>query len=187
MTRSTAASNWERFRLDAPRWIRPQQVGNVDELTPALVASLLARHPPLRALAWFRLGSTLHAYGIRVAPSWVQRRLLRLYGLELVISAEIGGGLYIAHPVGCVLVGETIGSNVTVISQVTFGTRTDGRWPTIGDETFFGAGSRILGGIKVGRGAQVGANAVVVADVMPGTTVVGVPARPVHSRAQSEL
>jgi serine O-acetyltransferase len=100
------------------------------------------------------------------------------------VGADIGGGLYIAHPVGCVLMAEGIGSNVTVISQVTFGTRNDGRWPTIGDDTFFGVGARVLGGVAIGRAAQVGANAVVLTDVAPRTTVVGIPARPVVSRVE---
>jgi serine O-acetyltransferase len=168
-------------RLDAARWIRPQQLGDVAEITTGRLLALVARHPSLRAVVWFRLGSALHASGVRVLPSWVQRRLLRVYGLELVIGADIGGGLYIAHPVGCVLVGEKIGSNVTVISQVTFGTRDDGRWPVIGDGTFFGAGARVLGGITVGHSARVGANAVVLSDVAPGTTVVGIPAKPVRA------
>jgi serine O-acetyltransferase len=81
-----------------------------------------------------------------------------------------------------VLFGESIGTNVTVISLVTFGTRDDGRFPQIADGTFFGAGSRVLGGVTVGEGARVGANAVVIHDVEPGTTVVGAPARVVRAR-----
>ena len=133
-------------------------------------------------MAWFRIGWSAWKLGVPLIPGWVQRRLLRLYGLELVPSNDIGGGFYIAHPVGSVLVAESIGTNVTVISQATFGTRTDNRWPAIGDEVFVGAGARVLGGVTVGRGALIGANAVVVADVAPATTVTGVPARPHGSR-----
>jgi serine O-acetyltransferase len=173
------AAHWRLLKMDAARWIRPQEIGDVSSLRLTLIVGLLARHPPLRAMAWFRLGSALRDLGVRGVPSWVQRRLLRLYGLELSVGADVGGGLYIAHPVGCVLAGRSIGANVTVISQVTFGTRDDDEWPTIGDETFFGAGARVLGGVHVGHGARVGANAVVLRDVEPGVTVAGVPARPI--------
>ena len=112
--------------------------------------------------------------------------MLRLYGLQIEPGASVGGGLYIAHPVGCVLFAEHIGTNVSVISAVTFGTRGDGAWPRIGDEAFFGAGSRVLGGIAVGAGALIGANAVVIHDVEPGATAVGAPARVVRKSHENE-
>lgn len=168
---------WNAFQLDAARWVRPEQVADVSELSLAVIAKMLVRHPPLRAMAWFRFGSALRHARVRAVPAWVQRRLLRLYGLELEVGGNIGGGLYIAHPVGCVIVAEEMGDNVTIISQVTFGTRGDRRWPRVGDAVFVGAGARLLGGIHIGSGAQVGANAVVVHDVRDGATVVGVPAR----------
>ncbi len=169
-------SSMALLKCDAARWVQPQQFADPKSVTSTTLVRLLFRHPPLRAMAWFRLGTAASRLGIRGLPSWAQRRLLRLYGLELRVGADIGGGLYIAHPVGCVLAAETIGNDVTVISQVTFGTRDDGRWPTIGDRTFFGAGARILGGVTIGDGARVGANAVVIHDVLAGSTVVGVPA-----------
>jgi len=169
----------DRFRYDAARWIRPQEVASLSEVTPLAIAKLLLRHPPLRAMGWFRLATAMSSAGVRVVPSWVQRRLLRLYGLELTPGTDVGGGLYIAHPVGCVLVAERIGDNVTVVGQATFGTRTDNRWPVIEDGVFIGVGARVLGGICVGTGAQVAANAVVLADVPSGITVAGIPARQV--------
>lgn len=174
-----------RFRDDAARWVRPQEIAPIDEITPMVMARLLLRYPPLRAMAWFRIATLAKQRGVRGVPSWVQRRLLRLYGLELVPGNDIGGGFYIAHPVGCVLVAESVGRNVTVISQVTFGTRTDNRWPRIGDGVFVGAGARIIGGIEIGAGASVGSNAVVMNSVDAGTTVVGIPARPVVKASTS--
>ncbi|MEP7112576.1 MAG: serine acetyltransferase [Ilumatobacteraceae bacterium] len=144
-----------------------------------VMARLLLRHPPLRAMAWFQIATLALQKHVRGVPSWVQRRLPRLYGLELVPGSDIGGGFYVAHPVGCVLVAESVGRNVTVIGQVTFGTRTDNRWPRISDRVFVGAGPRIFGRIEIGEGASVGSNAVVMESVSPGTTVVGIPARPV--------
>ena len=174
-----------RFREDAARWIVPQEVADVSVVTLPVICKLLFRHPSLRAMAWFRFGSVMWSLGVPALPGWTQRRLLRLYGLELVPSGQIEGGLYIAHPVGSVLVATYIGRNVTVISQATFGTRTDNRWPIIGDGTFVGAGARVLGGIAVGDGAQIGANAVVIHDVPAGATVVGIPAREVRAGVNS--
>ena len=128
-------------------------------------------------MAWFRAGCLANELRVRGVTGWVQRRLLRVHGLELRPGAQVDGGLYIAHPVGCVLEAESIGRNVTVISQVTFGTREDALWPIIGDDAFFGVGCRILGGITIGDGARIGANAVVIGDVPAGATAVGIPAR----------
>ena len=171
------STHLDLFRRDAARWVRPQWVASLDEVTPSMVLRLLFRHPPLRAMAWLRFGSLCRDLGVPGVVSYVQRRLLRLYGLEISPSSTVRGGLYIAHPVGCVLHAEFIGENVTVISQVTFGTRTDAQWPSIGHDAFIGAGARVLGGISIGSGAVIGANAVVIHDVPEGATVAGVPAR----------
>jgi serine O-acetyltransferase len=165
------------IRRDVARWVRPEQVAELHEVTPSVVLRLVFRHPPLRAMVLFRLGAAAHALGVRGVPSFVQRRMLIRYGIEIAPSTQVGGGLYLPHPVGCVLHARSIGENVSVIGNVTFGTRTDGQWPTIGDRVFVGVGARVLGGITVGAGAAIGANAVVVHDVPPGAVAVGVPAR----------
>ena len=154
----------------------------MESLDAATIAKLLFRNLPLRAMAWFRFGSAMKAAGIPGFAGWVQRRLLRLYGLEISTGLAIDGGLYIAHPVGCVLHAESIGANVTVISGVTFGTSSDNRWPTICDEAFFATGCRVVGGVTVGERATVGANAVVMCDVPVDATAVGVPARIIPPR-----
>lgn len=171
------SSNWDRFRRDAARWIRPQQVADLSEVTRAAVLKLLYRHPPLRAMAWFRLAAAARSVGVPGVSGYVQRRLLRLYGLEIAPSTPVDGGLYIAHPVGCVLHARSIGSNVTVVGQVTFGTRNDDEWPIVRDDVFVGIGARVLGGIELGDGAKVAANAVVISDVPAGATAIGMPAR----------
>lgn len=170
------------FKRDAARWIRPEQIGDPAEITPKVGMTLLLRHPPLRAMAWFRLAVALRRLGVRGVSGFVQRRLLRLYGLEIAPSTPVGPGLYIAHPVGCVLHAESIGADVTVIGQATFGTRNDARWPTVGDGVFIGIGARVLGGVSLGERCIVGANAVVMSDVPPGTTAVGIPARVLDRR-----
>ncbi|MGY3614424.1 serine O-acetyltransferase [Bradyrhizobium sp. USDA 10063] len=165
------------LQMDACRWVRPEDVADRSELTPLLLLKLLFRHPPLRAMAWFRLATLMHRRKVKLLPGVLQRRLLRLYGLELVPGATIGGGLYIAHPVGCVIVVESMGTNVSMMGSVTLGRREKLRWPTVGDNVFFGAGCRVLGPIEIGANATVGANAVVLIDVPPGAVAVGVPAR----------
>jgi serine O-acetyltransferase len=161
--------------MDAARWVRPEGVAELSELSFFRVLMLLYRHLPLRAMAWFRLASFLQNLSVPGGPGLVQRRLLVRFGLEMVPGAAVGGGLYIAHPVGCTLVAASIGENVTVISDVTFGVR-DRTWPRIGNGVYVGAGARVIGGITVGEGVRIGANAVVLRDVPPGVTVVGVPA-----------
>src|SRR5262245_6758941 len=127
-----------QFRMDAARWVQPEEVADLSEVTPLVVLKLLFRHPPLRAMAWFRFVSWASYRRVRGVEGHIQRRLLYRYGLELKPAADVGGGLYIAHPVGCTLFANSIGENVTVIAAVTFGTRTDGAWPNIGDNVFIG-------------------------------------------------
>ena len=177
--RAAVDHTWRLVRADAARWIRPQGFADPDEVTLRRLVPMLVRHLPLRATTWFRLGGLAEALGWRGVPGLVQRRLLVRYGLEISPGSHVGGGLYIAHPVGCVLVAERIGEGLTVIGAATFGTRDDARWPVVGDRVFVGIGARVLGGITIGDGASIGANAVVLHDVEPGRTVVGIPARPV--------
>lgn len=165
------------FVLDAARWVRPEEVADLREVSAFVVLKLLYRHPPLRAMGWFRLANLLQGCGVKGIPGHLQRRLLRLYGLELVPGAHIGGGLYIAHPVGSTLVVESIGTNVTIMGSNTFGRRSEPSWPSIGDGSFIGTGARILGGVTIGAGAVIGANAVVLTDIPPGARAVGVPAK----------
>lgn len=130
----------------------------------------------LRAMFWLRFGTWCVHKKIPLAKSFFSAILYYLHGLELEIGADIGGGLYIAHPRGVVIVASHIGQNCSVIANVTVGMRNEYRFPEIGDDVFIGAGARVLGGIKVGDGAKIGANAVVIDDVPPGATVVGIPA-----------
>ena len=170
------------FRQDAARWVRPQQVASLDEVTVRRALGMLWRHPPLRALAWFRFGSWAKAARLVGVPGYVQRRIARRYGLEISPGADIAGGLYVAHPVGTVISVARMGRDVTIIGSVTIGMRNGPGWPRIGDRVFIGAGARVLGDIDVGEDSSVGANAVVLSDVRPRATVVGVPARETPSR-----
>jgi serine O-acetyltransferase len=166
------------IRQDAARWVRPEGIADPVDVTPLVIFRLAFRYLPLRATILLRIGWLAQAWGVRGAATFVQHRLLTRFGLDVAPAGDIGGGLYIAHPVGCVLHADQVGENVSIIGGVTFGTRGGTGWPTIGDRVFLGAGSQVLGGVHVGDDAQVGANAVVIHDVAPGTTVVGAPARP---------
>lgn len=106
-----------------------------------------------------------------------------LTGIILPRSAEIGGGLRIFHFGGIVVhPGVRMGRNVTLGHGVTLGEREDGTLPVVEDDVVLSAYAQVLGGIRVGRGAKVGAMAVVIHDVPPGVTVAGVPARVIGSR-----
>lgn len=170
-------SDLDRFLDDAARWVRPEQVADRDEVDARRLVRLLVNFPSLRAMAWFRLAAAAHRRGVRGVPGLLRRRIQRVYGLELDPASDVDGGLYIAHPVGCTLIAESIGRNVSVMGSVTFGRLEDERWPRLGDRVFVGSGARVLGSIDVGSDVRIGANAVVLTDLPDGSTAVGVPAK----------
>lgn len=103
-------------------------------------------------------------------------------GADIPITCRIGGGFRIPHPQGVVVHSKTtIGINCMLLSGVVIGETHTG-FPAIYDDVFIGAGAKIIGGVCVGSGSQVGAGAVVVRDVLAYVTVVGNPARIVRSR-----
>ena len=169
------------FRLDVARWLIPGEIGDPAAVTWRRTAVLLYRNMGLRAALAFRLGHWCHTRGIRGGPSFFQRLIFRRYGLDIVIRAPIGGGLYIPHPIGTTLAPTSMGENCSVIAAVTVGMRNRREFPTIGDRVFLGAGSRVLGGVALADDVQVGANAVVIHDVAPSTAVGGIPAAPLGS------
>ena len=104
-------------------------------------------------------------------------------GADIPINGRIGGGLLLLHPNGIVIDPDVvIGTNCTIFQQVTIGdARHAGQEgkpvPVIGNNVEIGAGAKVLGGIRVGDRAKIGANAVVLQDVPPGAIAVGIPAR----------
>jgi serine O-acetyltransferase len=114
---------------------------------------------------------------------WVRKWLLLGRFVEIHPGAKIGRRFFIDHGMG-VVIGETaeIGDDVTLYQGVTLGGTSlhhGKRHPTLSDGVIVGSGAQILGGFTVGRDARVGANAVVLAEVPAGATVVGIPAKPV--------
>jgi serine O-acetyltransferase len=168
---------FELFKQDVQRWVIPQGIADPSAITPLLTLKLLFIHMPLRAMFWFRFGSWCTQHRIPMMKGLIYRMNYRNHGLEISPGADIGGGLYIAHPHGCVIHAQKIGENCSIVSGVTIGMRNRWEFPIIGDNVFIGSGARILGGIKIGDGAKIGANSVVIHDVPDHATVIGVPAR----------
>jgi serine O-acetyltransferase len=165
------------FGEDLQRWV------DIWTNHPGQRGSLLSRlglcwaYQPLRANALLRLSSSLSRRRVPVLPGIVRRLNITLHGLDIVPSIPIGGGLYMPHTVGTVVMAREIGRNVTLVSNVTIGMRDPKGFPVIGNNVYVGAGARVLGNITIGDGANIGANAVVLTDVPAGATAVGVPAR----------
>jgi serine O-acetyltransferase len=147
-------------------------------------AEILAAWPGVHALLSHRVAHALDAAGVPLAPRALAYASRTLTGIEIHPTAEIGDGLFIDHGMG-VVIGETaeIGENVTMYQGVTLGGTgfaTGKRHPTVEDNVTIGSGAKLLGPITIGHGAKIGANAVVIHDVPPNTTVVGNPGHPVR-------
>jgi serine O-acetyltransferase len=99
-------------------------------------------------------------------------------GCVIGVRSEFGPGLVLIHPIGIVINSRVHGgANVRIESGVVIG-ENRGRCPLLGDDIFIGSGAKLIGGITIGSGARIGANSVVLHDVAAGTTVAGIPAKP---------
>lgn len=164
----------------------------VFERDPAARTTLevLTAYPGLHALFMHRAARWLWCHGFKWFGRMVSHLARWFTGIEIHPGARIGRRFFIDHGMG-VVIGETaeIGDDCTLYHGVTLGGTTwhkGKRHPSLGNGVVIGAGAKVLGPVQVGHGARVGSNSVVVKDVPPGTTVVGVPAR-VAQRARPEL
>lgn len=152
---------------------------------------VLTTYPGVHAIIAYRLANRLWRRGWRY-PARLLAFLARLVSnVDIHPGATIGARFFIDHGAG-VVIGETaeIGADVTLYHGVTLGGtswRKGKRHPTLGDGVLVGAGAKILGPIRVGAGARVGANSVVVEDVPAGCTVVGIPGKVVRLREAGRL
>lgn len=136
-------------------------------------------YPSFRVMIKYRKAHRLYQKGHYFLARWVSQRAARKTGIEIHPGATIGKGLFIDHGSG-VIIGETtvIGDNVTLYQGVTLGgngKETGKRHPTIGDNVMISAGAKILGSFTVGENSKIGAGSVVIREVPPNCTVVGVP------------
>src|SRR5256714_2122318 len=136
-------------------------------------------YPGFHALLFYRLAHKAWTHDWLLLGRFLSHLGRVLTGIEIHPGAQIGRRLFIDHGMG-VVIGETaeVGDDVMLYHDVTLGGRSlrrTKRHPTLGDGVIVGAGARVLGPVVVGKGAQIGANAVVVRDVPDGAIVVGVP------------
>src|SRR4051794_23961553 len=145
---------------------------------------ILAGWPGVHALLSHRVAHALDEVGVPIAPRAIAYASRSLTGIEIHPAARIADGLFIDHGMG-VVIGETaeVGENVTMYQGVTLGGTgfaTGKRHPTVECNVTIGSGAKLLGPITIGHGAKIGANAVVIHDVPPHSTVVGNPGHPVR-------
>jgi len=167
-------------------------INGIVERDPAARSALevLICYPGIHAILMHRIAHYLWRRGWVTTSRWISQLARWVTGIEIHPGATIGKRLLIDHGMG-VVIGETaeIGDNVTLYQQVTLGgVSLDARkrHPTIEDNVVIGAGAAVLGPFTVGKGARVGANAVVLKEVEPGASVVGIPAKPVGPQEVSD-
>src|SRR3990167_6643976 len=155
----------------------------VFERDPAATSYLevILTYAGLHAILCHRVSHWLWERGAPFIPRFLSQFCRFFTGIEIHPGATIGKGFFIDHGMG-VVIGETseIGDNVTLFQGVTLGgtgKEKGKRHPTLGHGVVVGAGAKVLGNITIGDNVSVGANAVVVRDVPPNSTVVGVPGR----------
>ncbi len=153
------------------------------ERDPAARGTLdvILSYPGFHAVTAHRFIHALNGLGVPLLPRFLSNLVRAATGIEIHPAARIGRRFFIDHGMG-VLIGETaeIGDDVTLYKGVTLGGTSLGRGkrhPTIGNDVVIGTNASILGAITVGDGARVGAGSVVVRDVPPRATVVGIPGR----------
>ncbi len=138
-------------------------------------------YPGVKAIRMHRLAHFYYKHNLKFLARFVSQRAVRKTGIEIHPGATIGRRLVIDHGVG-IVIGETteIGDDVLIYQGVTLGgTGKDvgKRHPTIGNNVMISAGAKVLGPFKIGDNSRVAAGAVVLSEVPPNSTVVGVPAR----------
>ena len=137
----------------------------------------------------YRLAHKLYVKGHYFWARYISQRGVRKTGIEIHPGAKIGKGFFIDHGNG-VIIGETaeIGNNVTLYQGVTLGgtgKEHGKRHPTVGDNVMISAGAKVLGSFTIGANSKIGAGSVVLKEVPPNSTVVGVPGRVVKRGNES--
>lgn len=170
-----------------------EDIRSVLERDPAARSRLevLTCYPGLWAVWFHRIANGLWRAHLRLPARMLSQYARFITGVDIHPAAQLGRRLFIDHATG-VVIGETaiVGNDVTLYQGVTLGgtgKQHGKRHPTICDGVFIGNNANVLGNINVGANSRVGAGSVVLNDVPPNSTVVGVPAHIVYSNGQRVL
>ena len=159
-----------------------EEIDIIKERDPAIKTPLeVFLYPSFKAILRYRLAHKLYENKHYFLARWISQSCARKTGIEIHPGAKIGKGLFIDHGHG-VVIGETtiIGDNVTLYQGVTLGgtgKESGKRHPTLEDNVMVSAGAKVLGSFTVGANSKIGAGSVVLSEVPPNSTVVGVPGR----------
>lgn len=163
------------------RFVR-EEIQVIQERDPAIKSPVeVFLYPSFRVMLSYRRAHKLYMKGHFFRARLISQRAARKTGIEIHPGAVIGKGFFIDHGSG-VIIGETtiIGDNVTLYQGVTLGgtgKETGKRHPTLCDNVMVSAGAKIIGSFTIGENSKVGAGSVVLEEVPPNCTVVGVPGR----------
>lgn len=173
-----------------------EEIAVIRQRDPAIHSNMeVFLYPSFKVMLSYRRAHKLYKKGHYFWARWISQRAVRKTGIEIHPGAEIGKGFFIDHGTG-VIIGETtiIGDNCTLYQGVTLGgtgKEQGKRHPTLGNNVMVSAGAKILGSFKIGDNSKIGAGSVVLEEVPPNSTVVGVPGRVVKrnnvSLPQEEL
>ena len=167
-----------------------EEIRIIRERDPAIHSSMeVFLYPSFKVMLHYRIAHRLYEKGHYFWARWVSQRGVRKTGIEIHPGAKIGKGFFIDHGNG-VIIGETtiIGDNVTLYQGVTLGgtgKEHGKRHPTIGNNVMISAGAKVLGSFTIGDNSKIGAGSVVLSEVPPCSTVVGVPGRVVKRGNQA--
>lgn len=159
-----------------------EEIQIIRERDPAIHSSMeVFLYPSFKVMLHYRLAHRLYEKEHFFLARFISQRGVRKTGIEIHPGAQIGKGFFIDHGNG-VIIGETtvIGNNVTLYQGVTLGgtgKEHGKRHPTIGDNVMISAGAKVLGSFTIGENSKIGAGSVVLSEVPPDSTVVGVPGR----------
>ncbi len=145
------------------------------------ILEVVLLYPGFHAIFWHRIAHFFYAHKILFIARLISQFSRFMTGTEIHPGAKIGKGLFLDHGMG-IVIGETaeIGDNCTIYHNVTLGGTgkdTGKRHPTIGNNVLISTGAKVLGPFKVGDNVNIGANSVVLQEVLPNCTVIGVPGR----------
>ncbi len=159
-----------------------EEIRVIRERDPAIHSNMeVFLYPSFRVMCYYRIAHRLYLKHHYFWARWVSQKGVRRTGIEIHPGAQIGRGFFIDHGHG-VIIGETtvIGDNVTLYQGVTLGgtgKEQGKRHPTIGNNVMISTGAKVLGSFKIGDNSKIGAGSVVLNEVPPNSTVVGVPGR----------